>query len=60
MNASPDLCGKLFELFEPKSARRALLRLRQRWRNGEVISRMQGHGLIDDSEVALELLELTY
>ena len=59
MNTPPDLCGKLFESFEPESTRGALLRLRQRRRNGEVVSSVQGDGLIDDFEVVLELLELT-
>ena len=58
-NAPPDLCGKFFESFEPKSACRALLRLWQRRRDGEVISRVQCDCLIDDFEGVLELLELT-
>ncbi|MGA8159021.1 MAG: hypothetical protein WB822_23005 [Rhodoplanes sp.] len=58
-NAPPNLCGEFFESFEPKSARRALLRVRQRRRDGEVISSVQRDCLIDDSEVVLDLLELT-
>ena len=58
MNTSPDLCGKLLKSFEPESARGALLRLRQRRRNGEMVSSMQGDGLTDNSEVVLHLLEL--
>ena len=58
-NAPPDLCGKFFESFEPKSARCALLRSWQRRRDGEVISHMQRDCLIDDFEVVFELLELT-
>jgi hypothetical protein len=58
MNTPPDLRGKDFEPFKPEDTRRTLVRLRQRWRNGEVVSRVQRDGLIDDPKVALELLEL--
>jgi hypothetical protein len=58
MNAPPDLRGKDFESFEAEGTCVAVVRLRDRWRNGEVVSSVQGDGLIDDPEVALELLEL--
>src|SRR5262245_7752997 len=58
MDTPPHLGGKDFEPFEPKDTCGALVRLRQRRRNGEVVSRVQRDGLIHDSEVLLELLEL--
>jgi hypothetical protein len=36
-----------------------LYRSRQWRRNGEVESRMKSDGLVDDSEIAIEMLDLT-
>jgi hypothetical protein len=58
MDTPPDLGGKDFESLKPEHTCGALVRSRQRRRNGEVVSRVQSDGLIDDSEVALELFEL--
>src|SRR5262249_8563034 len=58
MHTPADLGGKGFETLLPQGARSALLRLRHRRRNGEVVSRVQSDSLIDDPEVALELFEL--
>jgi hypothetical protein len=58
MNPPADLGGKHFKPLLPEQTRGALLRRRRRGRNGQVVSRVQGAGLIDDPQIALELLEL--
>jgi len=59
MNTLADLRSEYFESLQPKKARGALVRLRHGWRNSEVESGVQGDRLIDDPQLALELLELT-
>ena len=59
MDTPPDLRGEDFEPLTSEDTGRALMSLRERRCNGEVISRMQRNGFVDDPEVSLELFELT-
>src|SRR5712691_11119244 len=59
MHAPSDLGGEGFEAPEPESTRGAVLRVRERRRDRQVVSSMQRNGLIDDPQIALQLFELT-
>jgi hypothetical protein len=59
MHAPSDLRSEYFETFAPNGAGGIVLRSRQRWRHGEVELSVQSDGLTYDSELTIELLELT-
>ena len=59
MNPPCNLRREFLESFTPKSARGTLVRGPEGWRNGEVVTSVQGDGLTRDPEIAIELRELT-
>lgn len=58
MNALAHLRGKIFEPLKSKNAGGALVCLRQWWRYGEVIARVQGNDLVDQPELVREPRQL--
>jgi len=53
------LCGKFFESFGPERAGGPLLAYRHKRGHSEMEPRVKSSGFIRDSEIAIELLELT-
>ena len=59
MQPLSDLGGEHFEALLSESASGAVLRVRKRRRDGEMVSGVQRNGLIDDPQIAFQLFELT-